>query len=213
MANDTLGGDGVLVFNPEGKVIKEWNVWDHWNIEHDPYIERFGYDRFHMNGMFLDNDGNYLLSVPIEDQLWKVNASTGEIVWKFGRGGDFEMDTAAYFSFQHTPYFNEKGRLVLFDNGLRDKRSRTLMYELDTVQMKARTLIDAPLPKEKYTSRMGNGFVLPDGNLLQVSSKRGSVLVTDTKGEVLWEMVVDFAPYRGEYAPEEKWKAYFTRVD
>ncbi|MDR0429264.1 MAG: arylsulfotransferase family protein [Tannerellaceae bacterium] len=212
LQNDTLGGDGVLVFNPDGKLSKEWNVWDYWDIEHDPYIDRFGYDRFHMNGLFLDEDGNYILSVPIEDQIWKVNASTGNIDWKLGRGGDFEMDTISYFSFQHSPYINENGDLIVFDNGLNDKRSRTLVYHLDTTHMIARTIMNVPLPESKYTSRMGNGTLLPNGKLLQTSSKTGSVMVTDPNGKVLWELVVDFAPYRAEYVPEEIWKEYFIHI-
>jgi hypothetical protein len=37
-------------------------------------------------------------------------------------------------------------------------------------------------------------------------------MVTDPNGKVLWELVVDFAPYRAEYVPEEIWERYFTRM-
>jgi len=209
---DTLGGDGVLVIDPKGKVIKRWNVWNHWNIEQDTLIERFGYDRFHMNGLFIDNDENYLLSVPIEDQIWKVNTSTGDIVWKFGRNGDFKMDTSSFFSFQHAPYLDENGYLVLFDNGLEHKVSRTLAFKLDTLNRTAETILDVRLPKEKYTSRMGNGILLPNRNILQTSSKRGSITISDREGEILWELTTDFVPYRAEYIPMDFWNGYFKRI-
>lgn len=80
-------------------------------------------DRFHINGLCFDRDDNYLLSAPIEDQIWKVDAKSGELVWRFGRDGDFRMDTTAYFSFQHSPYIMENGDLMLFDNGLHNQRS------------------------------------------------------------------------------------------
>lgn len=211
-AVDTLYGDGIVVIDTLGKARKVWDAWDHWDIVHDPYIERYGYDRFHMNALFLDHNGDYLLSVPIEDQIWKVDGKTGEIKWKLGRNGDFRMDTTSYFSFQHTPYLNEKGDLVLFDNGLFNKLSRTLVFRLDTVDMEAGTLMDVRLPKDKYTARMGSGTILPNGNVLQTSSKTGSIMVTDTSGSILWEIVTEFTPYRAEYVPEAMWKSYFIQV-
>ena len=103
--------------NTLGNVLKTWSAWDVWDIENDPYIGEYRYDRFHINGLCFDRDDNYLLSAPIEDQIWKVDAKSGELVWRFGRDGDFRMDTTAYFSFQHSPYIMENGDLMLFDNG------------------------------------------------------------------------------------------------
>ncbi len=208
---DTLGGNGILVMDTIGNELWKWSVWDMWDIENDPYIDEFAYDRFHMNALNFDTDGNYLVSVAIEDQIWKINAKTGELMWKFGRNGDFKMDTAAYFSFQHAIHVNSEGDYMLFDNNLFRKESRALSFTLDTSTMTAITKINAPLPTEKYTSRMGNAYLLYNGNLLQTSSKTGSVLITDREGKILWQLVSHYVPYRVEYVPAEIWDNYFVR--
>lgn len=210
---DTLSGDGILVLDSLGTPLRHWSCWDVWDIKKDPYIERYMYDRFHMNGFCFDTDGNYLVSVPIEDQIWKVDSNTGKLIWKFGRNGDFPLDTALCFSFQHSPYLNEKGDLMLFDNGLYNKQSRALSFRLDEEQKTAIPVINTPVPKDKYTSRMGSAYLLPNGNILQTSSKTGIVMVTDPKGTVLWEINLAYAPYRAVYVPMDTFKNYFTRVE
>ena len=208
---DTLGGDGILVMDKTGNEIWRWSVWDMWDIENDPFIGRFKYDRFHMNALNFDTDGNYLVSVAIEDQIWKINSKTGQLMWKFGRGGDFTMDTTAYFSFQHAVNVNSDGEYMLFDNNLYRKESRALSFDLDMVNMTATTKINAPLPTEKYTSRMGNAYLLNNGNLLQTSSKTGAVLITDKKGKILWELDSHYVPYRAEYLPASIWNKFFVK--
>jgi len=208
---DTLGGDGILVMDTTGKEIWNWSVWDMWDIKSDPLMKEFAYDRFHMNALNFDTDGNYLASVAIEDQIWKINSNTGELMWKFGKNGDFKMDTASYFSFQHAINVNSEGDYVLFDNNLFREESRALSFALDTVTMTAKTKISASLPTEKYTSRMGNAYLLENGNLLQTSSKTGSVLITSREGEILWELSSPFVPYRAEYIPATIWDKYFTK--
>ena len=213
METDTLGGDGILVIDSLGNVLKRWSVWDVWDIENDPYIGRYRYDRFHINGLCFDKDSNYLLSAPIEDQIWKVDARSGQLVWRFGRGADFQMDTTDYFSFQHSPYMLENGDLMLFDNGLHNQRSGAKAFHLNEEKRTAETTIDAMLPADKYTSRMGNAFLMPNGNLLQCSSKTGSVMVTDQQGKILWESVMFYAPYRALYVPMSLFSKYFTEIN
>ena len=212
METDTLGGDGIMVIDTLGNVIKTWSAWDVWDIEKDPYIAEYRYDRFHINGLCFDKDNNYLISAPIEDQIWKIDSKTGKLVWRFGRNGDFKMDSTAYFSFQHTPYIMDNGDLMLFDNGLYDQRSGGKAFHLDEKNRTATTTINALLPADKYTSRMGSCYLMPNGNLLQCSSKTGSVMVTDKKGKVLWECVLHFAPYRAVYVPMETWSKYFKEI-
>ena len=208
---DTLGGDGILVMDTTGKEIWSWSAWDVWDIKHDPFIKEFAYDRFHLNSLSLDKDNNYLVSVAIEDQIWKVNSKTGKIMWKLGKNGDFKMDTTCYFSFQHSVHINPKGDLMVFDNSLWRKESGGVSFTLDTINMIAHTKIRAILPKSKYTSRMGSAYLLPDENILQASAKTGSVLVTDQKGVILWELNSYFVPYRAEYIPDGLWNKYFIK--
>lgn len=213
LVTDTLGGDGILVLDTLGNVLKEWSAWDVWDIKNDPYIDEYRYDRFHMNGLCFAKDGNYLVSNPIEDQIWKIDRASGKLLWKFGRNGDFAMDTTDRFSFQHTPYILDNGDLMLFDNGLYNKRSGAKSFKLDEQKLTAESRINAQLPADKYTSRMGSAYLLPNGNLLQTSSKTGSIMVTDLSGKVLWESIMAYAPYRAVYIPAETWNSYFKTIN
>jgi len=209
---DTLGGDGILVIDKTGKEIWKWSVWDEWNIANDPNINEYKYDRFHMNSLSFDRDSNFLVSVAVEDQVWKINRKTGKVMWKFGKNGDFKMDTTYSFSFQHTAHTNSDGDLMLMDNSLFRKESRGLSFTLDTVSWTATNKICAPLPTNKYTSRMGSSYLLPNGNLLQTSAKTGTVLVTSSAGEnVHWELNSFYVPYRAEYVPADTWKKFFIK--
>ncbi|NKI27439.1 hypothetical protein HCG49_12790 [Arenibacter sp. 6A1] len=218
MAKDTLWGDGVMIMDTLGKVVKKWSAWDVWDISKDKRIKEYAGDRFHFNSLSLDADGSYLLSTPVENQVWKVDSNTGKIKWKLGRDGDFEMDSTAYFYFQHNAHLNKYGDLMLFDNGdfspndttKINKLSRSLSFELDTVKMKAKLKINATLPSLYYTARMGATFLMPNNNILQTSSKTGGVVVTDQKGKVLWSLNSHFIPYRAEYVPSTIWRKYIN---
>ena len=132
-------------------------------------------------------------------------------MWKFGRGGDFKMDTTSFFSFQHAVHINPEGDIMVFDNNLFRKESRALSFHLDTINMIATTRIIAPLPSSKYTSRMGNAYLLENGNILQTSSKTGTVAITNRKGKILWELNSPFVPYRAEYVPASVWNKFFIK--
>ena len=212
LETDTLGGDGIMVVDSLGNILKTLSLWQTWDIGNDPYIAEYRYDRFHVNGLCFDSDGNYLISAPIEDQIWKLDSNSGKILWRLGRNGDFKMDSTAYFSFQHSPYIMDNGDLMLFDNGLYDERSGAKAFHIDEQNKTAKLVLNAMLPKDKYTSRMGNAFMLPNGNILQCSSKTGSIMVTNRIGKILWESLMYYAPYRAVYVSQDLFNQYYTEI-
>ncbi|MCG2462282.1 aryl-sulfate sulfotransferase [Flavobacteriaceae bacterium F89] len=213
---DTLWGDGVMVMDTLGKVVKKWSAWDHWDLSKDNRLKEYAGDRFHFNSLTFDDNGDYILSTPIENQVWKINAITGKIEWKLGENGDFKMNKDDLFYFQHDARIDPKGNLMLFDNGdyspndttKVNKRSRVLSFDLNTEEMTADPKIKLVLPQKYYTSRMGGAALLPNNNIMATSSKTGGVLITDSKGEVLWVLNTHFIPYRAEYVPSGFWQNY-----
>ncbi|WP_166670790.1 aryl-sulfate sulfotransferase [Olivibacter sp. XZL3] len=213
---DTLWGDGVVVMDTTGKVLKKWSAWDQWDTAKDVRLDSLKHDRFHINTISFDKDSNYIVSSPIENQVWKIDAQTGKTLWRLGKGGDFQMNASDYFYFQHAPHINQEGDLMLFDNGdfsprdssTTNKVSRALSFTLNTEEKTATKKLDVPLPNKQYTARMGSAYLLPNGNILQTSSKTGSVLISDKLGKVLWELNTYFIPYRAEYVPDSLWKKY-----
>ncbi|MDM1295198.1 aryl-sulfate sulfotransferase [Sphingobacterium sp. N143] len=213
---DTLWGDAILTMDTKGNVLKKWSPWEKWDLMKDKKLDSLKHDRFHFNTISFDLDSNYLTSSPIENQVWKIDAKTGDILWKLGKDGDYPLDTDELFYFQHAPHITKRGELLLFDNGdfsprdstTANKQSRALAFTLDQKHKTAKLAYSAPLPKKQFTARMGSVYELDNGNLLQTSSKTGCVLVTDKEGRVLWELNAYFIPYRAIYVPEESWSKY-----
>lgn len=229
--NDTLWGDAIVKLDTTGEVIWKWSPWKAWNFKQDTLLRKLAYDRFHFNALWITLDSNYLISTPIENQIWKINASTGNIMWKLGKGGDFKMDSSDYFHFQHNVNVLPSGDILIFDNGDKSpfntvhnkyhfnrlfapvdkgKVSRVLSFQLDTNTMAAKSKINISLPSSKYTSRMGSAYQLPNENFLVTSSKKGSVFVISKTGKILWELNSYFIPYRAEFIPNSVWARYFT---
>lgn len=213
---DTLWGDAIVTLDPNGNVLKKWSPWDKWDLINDKRLDSLKHDRFHFNTISFDLDSNYLTSSPVENQVWKIDAHSGDILWKLGKNGDFKMDEKHWFYFQHAPHITKTGELLLFDNGdfspgdssKADKQSRALGFRLDEKNKKAELVYEAPIPQKQYTARMGSVYEMDNGNLLQTSSKTGGVLVTDKTGKVLWELNTYFIPYRAVYVPDSIWSRY-----
>lgn len=229
---DTVWGDVLVKMDTTGKILWKWSPWDEWDFKKDTKLGDLSYDRFHLNALFIDKKGNYLISSAIENQIWKVNAQTGRLAWKLGKGGNVKMNPADYFYFQHDVNETPSGDIMIFDNGdsspfdttsktilyysapdtaSMDKTSRVLSFHLDTTTMTAKTTTNIALPPSKFSSRMGSAYVLPNQNILVTSSKTGTVMVMSAEGKILWELDSYFIPYRAEYIPESTWKQFFIQ--
>jgi len=45
-----------------------------------------------------DKDSNYIISFYNNGQIWKVDAHTGKVIWKFGKGGTIAMPAECDFT-------------------------------------------------------------------------------------------------------------------
>ncbi|TAM99993.1 MAG: hypothetical protein EPN39_05265 [Chitinophagaceae bacterium] len=226
---DTLWGDALIRIDTTGKILWKWSPWTSWDFKDDRELNLLSYDRFHLNALWITKDSNYLISSAILNQIWKINAKTGKVMWKFGKSGNFKLDSGSYFYFQHDVNIAPNGDIIMFDNGdyspfdttqlkyrftglytnSQYKVSRVLGFRLNERDMTSRCTLNIQLPPKDYSSRMGSAYFLPNNNLLVTSSKTGKVLVMDTTGKILWELDSYFVPYRAEYIPDSVWKDYF----
>ena len=71
------------------------------------------------------------------------------------------------FSGQHSIHINTEGNLMMFDNGVKTKKSRALSFTINEQQKGARVVINAPLPDELYSEKMGsqNGRINLPGSI------------------------------------------------
>ena len=210
---DTVKSDGILVMDKTGKQIWKWTVFDTLNPLDDKNIIKDKSDWMHANCLNFDTDGNYLLSFYNNGQIWKIDVKTGKVIWKFGKGGDFEMPANGIFDNSHAVYINARNQLMLFDNGTSKLLSRTLAFSLDEKNKEAKLALNIPLPSELYSERMGSAYFVGDSTVLHSSSKKNIVVLTNLEGRYLWVLRTGFMPYRAEFIPAERLAPYIRAIE
>lgn len=210
--NDTVVGDGVLVLNKNGQQVWKWTVFDALNPLNEKEILKLKKDWMHANSISLDRDGNYLVSFYNNGQVWKINSITGEVIWKFGKGGDFEIPYNTIFHQAHAAHINNKGWLMLFDNGADKKRSRSLAFAVDTVSKRAEPVIESWVPPSLYSDRMGSTYLVGDTALLVCLSRHKTIGLTNLAGDFLWKLSnKNMMSYRAEFIPGEMLTPYLNK--
>jgi hypothetical protein len=129
-----------------GLVLFQWDSLDHVPLA-DSYT-RFPaggpYDFFHLNSVERDDDGNLLIGGRSVSALYKVNRSTGAVMWRLGgKRSSFKLGAHASFAFAHDPRVRAKNDAVvsIFDNGAGlyhvRRQSRALWLNLNFKTMTA----------------------------------------------------------------------------
>jgi len=182
-------GDGILVLDEEGEKVWEWSVFDVKNPRFDPAIMKRRHDWLHMNSLWLDEDNNYYLSFRNTDGIWKINGTTGDLIWEA---------YPSQLSGQHS-IFIENERLNLFNNGLSTSRSSYEEYPLTpSGQMSEEPSLAVDLPSSYFTYAMGSAYPIED-LVLFCSTINGSLLMTDQHGKVNWMLEGPFFPFRAYF--------------
>ncbi len=175
-------GDLLVEFDRQGHKLWTWNAFDHLDAQRvrpgfdelimDPATGEMANDWTHGNAIiYRPADDSILLSVRHQDWLIKIDHKSGNIVWRLGDGGDFNLTAGSWFWHQHAPEWESDGSLLVYDNGLdnpevqlSDMRSRPLQIALDETAMTARVVWQDT--KKKYLSpiagdvdRLDNGHV------------------------------------------------------
>ena len=206
-------GDAIVVLDKDGTELWKWSVFDYADPAQDDEIlskkkgkfsllKRTFDDWSHANAISIDRDGNYLVSFKNWDQVWKIDAQNGEVIWKLGRNGNIDMPSESYFSDQHSIHLNENGDYMLFDNGKAKRLSRVLSFAIDETKGEANVKLKIDLPRDFFADRMGSAYLMPNGNILVCAPKAYSVIVIDKEGKLLSNAYVGLPdPYRAEYVP------------
>jgi len=157
-----------------GEVLFEWRSLDHVGVDESyitqPEDPEFTYDYFHINSIDIDHDENLLLSARNTSAVYKIDRSTGEVLWRLGgKRSDFEMGVGTETAFQHDARRQEDGTITIFDNGAHPQvheQSRAIVVRLDEEQMSAALLREYASPEKVLATSQGNAQLLPNGNVL-----------------------------------------------
>lgn len=178
--NALVAGAVIQELDANQNVVFQWRTWDHFTI--NSYYGPYGYatnpialnpviDGFHLNSVFMDTDGNLLVSNFGMD-VWKINRQTGQIMWRIG-------GLANQFSFvgvnpklaltmfsDHTVTRLANGDILLFCNANQQATYSSAVYEfkLDETN-KIATLVWSYKPTTNvYSWHYGSAQRLPNGN-------------------------------------------------
>jgi len=129
--------------DPDGSLLWWWNSKNHIALaETDHWFDDFphtpDYDLVHINAAQRNGD-SLLISLRHTDGVYKIDRSTGDVVWKLGGTTTPESLTVLDdpygqdpFGGQHDAQLLADGTLTAFDNGMtRNRPPRAVRYEID----------------------------------------------------------------------------------
>ncbi len=186
----------------DGNVVVQWRSLDHLPIT-DSYENLLApaIRYCHNNALWIDHDGNWLLSMRHSSQIIKVDRKTGNVLWTLGGKrneftfiGEHEEQAPTYFSYQHDIRRLLNGHITMFDNGTQHlpQYSRGVEYEIDEVNKTCRLVWEYRHVPDYYVSIQGGLQTLDNGHRLfgwGSAANEGSAAVTevDSTGFVVFE--------------------------
>jgi protocatechuate 3,4-dioxygenase beta subunit len=178
----------IQVVDPTtNQVVFEWNSKDH--IPLSDVLRDDLQEYAHGNALFLDHDGNFLISLRGTSQIVKIDSTTGDVIWKFGGvSSDFAIDDPFGGPCgAHNITRLANGNILLFDNGQycpampeysqRGRLTRVSEYQLDENLMTAE-LVWSYSQAGTYTRSGGSADRLSNGNTLVGWSNGPSIFAT-----------------------------------
>jgi hypothetical protein len=177
-----VGGprNGVLIDNvlqeldlETGRVLFEWH-----SLGTVPLREsvirprgRQTHDYFHINSVDVDTDGNLLISARNTCALYKLNRTTGAIMWTLGgKNSDFRMGRRSRFCYQHDARRVSRNVISVFDNAIASpaerKPARAITLRVDEQRKTVRLIRAYRHPGRLLAPNQGSARVQPNGNML-----------------------------------------------
>jgi len=151
-----------------GEVLLDWRASDHIAVG-DSYVSPTtgSFDFAHLNAAAVDDDGHLLISSRHTWTVYKVDRTTGGVVWRLGgTHSDFALADGASFAWQHHARRHQDGTLTVFDNGAgvaqTEPYSRGLQLALDESAGTATLLREFTHPDRLSASAMGSMEPLDD---------------------------------------------------
>jgi hypothetical protein len=176
-----VGGprNGVLIDNvlqeldlQTGRVLFEWHSFGTVPLR-ESVIKPKGrqtYDYFHINSVEVDTDGNLIISARNTCALYKLNRTTGAIMWTLGgKNSDFRMGRGSRFCYQHDARRVSRNVLSVFDNAIGSpaerKPARAITLRVDERRKTVRLIRAYRHPARLLAPNQGSARVQPNGNM------------------------------------------------
>lgn len=189
------------------QVIFEWDTANHPELlsaTDDLYYSQYAtankVDYFHFNSIAIDpNDQNFVISARHTNQIYKINRTSGQIMWRFGgNNDDFNLTGNLIISHTHHATILNNGNLLLFDNGVtkNPQQTRIAEFELDESNLSA-SLIFQYTEVGRYSDIMGSAQKLNNGNYFigwggnitsQVNANKSDITEINSNGNIVLDI-------------------------
>jgi hypothetical protein len=218
-----LTGSTIEEYTRENQMAWSWSLLDHTT----PPNGTSG-DWCHGNSITVDLEADFVYLNCRFLGLYKVNRSSGEILWHMGGTyaddvpGDFTYSPAAsQFSDTHDPEMHDDGTILFYDNGgytgalgnSGNFHSRVLEYAIDETNHTATLVwefpgsfsVDSWYTDTWYSPYWGDADRLENGNVLVTAAVKNAevanrIFEVTREGEVVWEIIspIDIGSYRAQ---------------
>ncbi|KAK5791089.1 hypothetical protein VI817_006398 [Penicillium citrinum] len=175
----------------------------------DGRTQKSAWNYFHINSIDKDDQGNYLISARHYNAIFKINGSSGDVIWQLGgeTGSDFHIPPNAEFAFQHDARFqyrSEDGqieRIYFFDNAAYSSPGREISpcsrgryVELNHTAKIVKEMQTYNAPDNLTAHTQGSFRFLPNGNRLVNWGSAGAITEFADNGMVLFHAYLDSYP-------------------
>lgn len=204
--HDRVIGDRIVNVDRNYSELWNWGYFDspdYFDTVECSDLDDYWCDWTHNNAAIMFKEDNALYFNSLWLGFFKMDMKTKEILWKFGKDGDFTMLSDHPYPWPantHDPKFFDasRKRLLFFDNGITERfYSRIIEYEIDEEAMTAEITFeyDGIDSGHGWFALLGWGDVdyLENGNFLVTKglvdeSQNSSVFEVTRDGEVVWEI-------------------------
>ncbi|GAA5225187.1 arylsulfotransferase family protein [Membranihabitans marinus] len=167
-------------------------------------------DLMHFNGLTLD-ESNDLLYITVNNysEVWVIDHSTsveeaasssggdygmgGDLLYRFGNPSTYDNVGSSTLNNVHYPFLFEGNKIMVYANNVYDNQSEIVEYELDfplelvAGQDNEPTVTWTFTNRELYTSGLGSGVRMSNGNTLIGEGRDGTIWEISPDGEILWQ--------------------------
>ncbi|MBU2995127.1 hypothetical protein KO500_01715 [Cellulophaga baltica] len=167
-------------------------------------------DLMHFNGLTLDETNDILyITVNNYSEVWVLDHSTttaeastssggnynlgGDLVYRFGNPLAYDNVGDITLNNVHYPNLLDTGNMLVFANDVYDNQSEVVEYvlnppyELVAGQDNEPTVTWSFTDSELYSSGLGSGVRMSNGNTLIAEGRDGTIWEVSDSGEVLWQ--------------------------
>ncbi len=176
-----------------GSVLFEWHAADHVSLENSYVGKSDLWDYFHINSVAEDVDGNVIISSRNTSADYKIDRSSGDVLWVFGGKsptfttvvGDPDPITGPDFAHHFRALGGDE--YSYFDNGNQRGYSRAAVVHLDTSTNTATYMKIVERSSPIFATTQGTMQHLPGGGYFVGWGGGGTVTEYDLAGNVVFD--------------------------